>query len=1144
MTTTLVIVVGVGWHPGDRLLDLYDVLDVVHSGGMGLVYRVRHLTWQFDLAIKTPRPELVATHTGRERFEDEAGTWVGLGVHPHVVGCAYVRRIGDLPCVFAEWVDGGSLATAVRQGDLCTEDPQESLARVLDIAIQTAWGIGHAHDQGVVHQDVKPANVMLDGGIAKITDFGLAKARAAAGEQLHGHDVLASYGGMTPAYCSPEQAAAAAGASVRLTKATDVWSWAVSVLEMFVGRPPCRYGQTAPIVLEQVLADGQVDLPRGVADLLRQCFQEDPRARPAVDDLAEALAASYAEVAGTGYPRVRPEAANLLADSLSNQALSLVDLGRGAEAEALWQEAMNVAPHYPSAVYNWGLYRWRIGRMTDSELVSELERVRELKEGDQSAEHLLGLIELERGHDEAAERLLRDAPGTPDFDAARVVLAERAEVPPPAVFSASKGRTTCLTISEDGSVALLGTEKGHVLVWSPTDLVVLRELSGKEAVTGVAISADGGRCLVVYADGAVDLWDVATGANLGGFPSGDVTAVALDRTGRTGTTVHRSGAVYVWDFDTGTRRNEFTTDPPAAAVALDDAGTRVVAVCGESGDYRLLTWDLPTGRRGPGITRTRPDYLTGIDQVALSADGRHALLYYRRGPLKVWDARTGEMQSDVQNHITAYSQIALSRDGKVAVSVGELSNEPLRVWDTAFGRCVRSIDVKLDEISLRFDSVALSGDARIALALESFSRVQVHRLPGQGYLAPWNYARPTGAGELDEHARRFNELLTHTAALLQEERPSQAAAVLREAREVPGFDSHPDLRMLWAEVGRHGVRTDPLAVWYRWGLSGTWIFTPQLSLGVSSDGEVAITGGADGRTRAWELATGECLGTFNDRTPGHVHTIGMSRDDRYIVTVDYGGGAFLWDLAEGRTEGMFGDQSHARSLATNGERVVIGHESGAVCVWDIGQGAVHLRTILAHDQPAEAVAVSADGKLVVSRNSGEQRIRVWDAATGRPRFELSSSIWPGLLRFEHELLFATELDGLYAWDMKTGGLAYQLAERGGTDVFALSADGSTGATAGMVDEMLIWDTGTGQIKHRLPVRAKAAALTADGRYAALADGLSVQLWDLRTGRRAHVLEGHLVDVTSVRFAADDHLLLSADLTPLLRLWELDWDYEL
>ncbi|MGW5642836.1 hypothetical protein ACWEV3_18085 [Saccharopolyspora sp. NPDC003752] len=100
------------WEPGEVVLGLYEVRGVVNSGGMGLVHRVRHLGWQTDLAVKTPRPELVRTPKERSSF----GTWVALGLHPHTVSCAYVRTINEIPRVFAEWVDGGSLAQAVSSG--------------------------------------------------------------------------------------------------------------------------------------------------------------------------------------------------------------------------------------------------------------------------------------------------------------------------------------------------------------------------------------------------------------------------------------------------------------------------------------------------------------------------------------------------------------------------------------------------------------------------------------------------------------------------------------------------------------------------------------------------------------------------------------------------------------------------------------------------------------------------------------------------------------------------------------------------------------------------------------------------------------------------------------------------------------------
>jgi len=167
------------WKVGDVILDLYEVKQVHEGGGMGFVYRVHHRGWSSDLAVKSPRSDYFQTEAQKDDFTRECETWINLDLHPHIVSCHYVRTLGGIPRVFAEYVEGGSLKDWIDGRRLYGGGPQAALKRILDIAIQMAWGLHYAHEQGVIHQDVKPANVlMLPDGTAKISDFGLAKAQA------------------------------------------------------------------------------------------------------------------------------------------------------------------------------------------------------------------------------------------------------------------------------------------------------------------------------------------------------------------------------------------------------------------------------------------------------------------------------------------------------------------------------------------------------------------------------------------------------------------------------------------------------------------------------------------------------------------------------------------------------------------------------------------------------------------------------------------------------------------------------------------------------------------------------------------------------------------------------------------------------
>lgn len=356
------------WAVGDVILGTYKVKQVFTGGGMGLVYRVHHSEWGVDLAVKSPRPEYFQRAVQQENFERECETWINLGLHPHIVSCHYVRRLGGIPRIFAEFVEGGSLLDSIRGRQLYAGGEREALRRILDVALQVAWGLHYAHEQGLVHQDVKPANVLLThDGTAKVTDFGLAKARAESGEKRTSDEksILVSCGGMTPAYCSPEQFAGQA-----VTSRTDVWSWGLSVLEMFTGEVFWQAGIAANQALDAYLQNGSQRrgfprMPDAIARILRECFRVNPADRSGdLLTLAGGFARTHAELFAKPYPRPQPSEITNVADGLNNRAISLLDIGwddpaKRQKAEALFDEALRAKPYHLESTFNRGLMLWR-----------------------------------------------------------------------------------------------------------------------------------------------------------------------------------------------------------------------------------------------------------------------------------------------------------------------------------------------------------------------------------------------------------------------------------------------------------------------------------------------------------------------------------------------------------------------------------------------------------------------------------------------------------------------------------------------------------------------------------------------------------------------------------------------------------------
>ncbi|MFE9695138.1 protein kinase [Micromonospora sp. NPDC005806] len=1147
------------WRPGQVILDLYEVRDVLPGGGMGLVYRVRHRGWNMDLAVKTPRPERAASPSGLRNFEVEAESWVNLGLHPHAVSCAYVRRIDGIPRVFAEWVDGGSLADAVRGRQLYRDGPQQALRRILDLAIQIGWGLEHAHRSGLIHQDVKPANVMLTpDGTAKVTDFGLARARAAAGESSApplGGSLLASYGGRTPAYCSPEQAEAAAGRSVKLTRATDLWSWAVTVLEMFTGGPPTQHGQVADRVLDAFRSAAPPDrqiprLPEELAELLATCLRPRPEERPGrISDLIDTLADIYVRVTGQPYPRAYPAAATLLADGLSNHALSMLDLGHRERAEELWDKAIQADPHHPHAVYNRGLYRWRTGRQSDAELIAELDGVRVSHPRDWVDEYLLGLVYLERGDSERAEQMLAKAaalaPSAPGVDTARATAGSIPRVRPPVDLRGQRSSIEAVALDPDGRYAVSGgfhnaqpprpgSEGGTIRLWDAATGRCLHRLAGHQAaVTTLAVAADARLIAAGSRDGALLIWDGGTGMlrhRLTGH-RGEVEALSFSADGNILVSASRDSAVLVWDTRTARQVRVLNDGQRETGSGGQVAVGEHLVVRWEPMTLRLRGWDAATG-----------DLVRSIQLIAastvLSMDGRMALAV-RDATLQLWEPATGKLLRAVELRQRPRNVLAVSGDGRLALLSGP---DGLGLVELETGRCLRTYPVQRGP-------AVLTANGRLALSCAG-GDLRVWEVAPAGPPSPWSHPRPRQAGELVREADIVSAALDRADRHARQGAWSAAADQVRAALQVPGYERRRELLDRWAEVGRHGHRSGLLNVVQVGELEPADSFT------VSPDGSLAMCADYSDTVRVLEVDSGRQR--YNLYRYGDWVTCLLFGADSRTAVIGAGDETVrVWDLTTGHLRHALKTRGSRPSamgftmpavLSTDGRCVVAGTRGGKIVLWDIVKG----RRLLAmpHHRMITGVAISPDDRIVASTD-GSGEVWLWDLVAGRRRH-----ILPGIAATLRTLAFSVDGstalspghagDSVWVCQPVTRHLrGFMMGHDGKVSAAAVSADGRLAHTASADGALRVWDVDR---KHCLRVltghRGPVVALspTADGRFTlSLGEDGTIRAWDLTTGQCLCVLDGHDQSVWSV--SSDSRVVLARRTGGGIRVWRFDWDYE-
>ncbi len=300
----------------------YEILAELGRGGMATVYLAHDLALDRKVAIKVLAPALLLIGEGMvERFKREARTAAALS-HPHIIPIYAVKEGPDVLYFVMKYVQGRALDAVIHDvGPLPTPMVQAILAHVSD-------ALGYAHRHGVIHRDVKSANIMLDeDGWAVVTDFGIAKVVQADGLTLTGVTVG------TPTYMSPEQCD-----TREVTGASDQYSLGVVAYEMLTGQLPFTGDSTMSIMyahfneVPRPVTDLRPDCPPNLAAGVMRMLEKDPAQRwPTMDDV----------VAVCGRPSLRHD------DPVRRQMITLARVGRSRSLTQLNTPTSPIVPSRP-----------------------------------------------------------------------------------------------------------------------------------------------------------------------------------------------------------------------------------------------------------------------------------------------------------------------------------------------------------------------------------------------------------------------------------------------------------------------------------------------------------------------------------------------------------------------------------------------------------------------------------------------------------------------------------------------------------------------------------------------------------------------------------------------------------------------------
>ena len=1152
---------------GESLRHNYQLGEQVGSGSFGIVYRAQQLRLERAVAVKVVRPQYADHPDFIRRFEAEAHMVARLE-HPHIVPLYDYWREPGAAYLVMRYIRGGSLLTLLEQGP-------PPLASMLRIVEHVGTALQYAHRAGVIHRDVKPANVLLDeDGNAYLADFGIAKDLAHPEVALSLAEAFVG----SPAYSSPEQIRAEA-----LTPQTDIYALGVLLYELLTGKRPFQGPTTGDYIQQQlstdmpVLAAGRDGLPTALDRVVQRATAKLPTARYA--DVGQLLVDLYAALDALPHPSPTPSEQPAAPPTLVLELAAQDNPYKGLRPFSETDEATFFGRE--------SLVQRLLARLGErNELARFLAIVGPSGSGKSSVVRASLLPALRRGA----------LPGSEHWYI--VDLVPGAE--PLAELAAALRRIAPAGIESHDLLTLL---RGHSRGLLRATRMVLPPAPEAE--------------LVLFIDQFEELFalcvDEATRRHL----LESIIVATLDEHSRLRVVItFRADFVdrplqYVDFGELFRQRSELVLPMTAedleravvgparwAGLAVEDGlpATIVAELVAQPGALPLLQHalsELYTQRQGRVLTRAAYTAIGGVGgALTRSADAlfneldppgqaaaRRLLLALvspgegegedTRRRLRQAELRTAGPPAAVERILERFGHARLltfDHDPQTREPTVEVAHEALlRGWPRLRGwlrasreslQIQRRLSAVANEwIAAGRDNSFLASGARL-MQFEALANDDDLLIEGQERAYLEASLREREQQEQRERERQQRELrIAHQGRQAAQESALVAqgealAAAAQAAVSQGNLDQARALALAAVQVPRPAPEAQAILSQAAYAPGTRRLFSGHgdavLSVDYSADGRFVLSGSTDKTLRLWDAATGqERLRLKGLETK--LWSVALSRDGRFAIAGAVDTLVHMWDLESGQElQRLSGHTGEVTSVAfsPDGRFVLSGSTDKTLRLWDAAAGQ-ELRRFSGHAKGVWAATFSPDGRFVLS-GSDDASMRLWEVAAGAE-----------LRRFEGHatrvLALAFSSDGRYAlsgswdetvrlWEVATGAELRRFEGYDGSVMsVAFSPDGQLIASAS-ANIVHIWKASSGKELERFCEHRDEVfdlAFSPDGRFvlSGSRDG-TLRQWDLPDGAELRRFVGHTSWIRGVALSRDGRTAVSGAWDWTLRTWDL------